>query len=522
MFKWTLSHLERANMIKIQLMAYICKIDAYDRIKAHYRKTYKQPLPKSNELPIGHDRSILPPGWLYWLISNYRRFTISYVCYVLVRELLGTQIESILRRIGVELKLPIRCYLLGRYILDGRVDDLATVLMAWSLIIWVAIEKLTKPYNMSVAYFLFLDERDLGAIYSMLGPDNSMVLTLDQARDLSAQDQLVLDTMFYRQRQQTCVVYRLRSNRTREAHQELRRFLAKMTLSTVMVNGTLLTIILGLIAYVAATDEHYLQKYPDCNPELQQLKAKAGRLAANSITLTGHHSLAFMGDLLENLIYWVEGCLMCTYVPVVANFCVRDLLIQWRHIDRRIGHLRRQAMDRNLGKTRRVVVPARGYENVMSLLVAEISDFFGNVDKANAYMSHWLNNFVGWCLVLCISYAYLTRVRGIQHLSVGLAFVMCYVAAGVAAGSYASLIVHRTCTRSYARLCSLMAYDLSKRKHDFETIIELFVQERSCFWLFYQYRFKATTLLTTTGWALSLFCISAGLLQRGIVKGASP
>jgi hypothetical protein len=519
MFERALNYLRRTDAIKIQLMAYICILDVYDRIKAHYRNTYGQTLHESNRLPISQDRLALPKS--YRFISNYIRFVVSYACYVLVRELLGTQIESILRRNGVELKLPIRCYLLGRYVLDDQVDDLATLVMAWSLVIWVAVQRLTKPYNMIAAYFLFLDERDLDAIYSMLGPDNSMVLTLDQTRDLSARDRLVLDIMFYRQRQRTCVIYRLRSNRTLEAHQELRCFLAKMTLSTVAVNATGLAIILGLIAYVIATDEHYLKKYPNCHPDLERLKAE-GRLAPNSVTLTGHHSLAFFGDLLENIIYWIVGCVMCSYVAVVCNLCVRDLLIQWRQIDRRIRHLRRQAMDRNLGKTRSVVDSStRDYEDDMKLLVAEISDFFGNVDKANVYMSDWLNGFVSWCFILCISYTYLTQVKGVQHLSVGLVFVMCYVATGVGAGSYANLIVHKTCTRSYVRLCSLMAYDISRDKRSFEAIIELFVQERSCFWLFYQYRFKAATLLTATGWALSLFCISAGLLQRGIIRTTS-
>jgi hypothetical protein len=521
MFKRVLNYLERTSVIKTQLMTYICILNVYESIKTHYQRAYSAPVGRPNKLPFSCGHAKWPAS--YWYILLFRRFTVSWAVYVVVRQLFSARIETILRRY-FKLELPIHCYLLGRYVLDEKIEDEFVVTLGMALVIWTAMERFSKPYNMSTAYFLLLDEHELDAIYSMLGPNKSIVLVFQQINELSAKDRLLLDTMFHRHRQRTSVVYRLRSNRTREAHQELRRFLAKLTFITVAFNSILAVIIAAVVIHIIMTDAHYLREYPNCFPKLERLKAE-GRLTQDSITLAGHHLVAAVGDIWENVVFWLEPCLLATYVPVTANLCAQDLLIQWRSIDQRIRRLKQQAERCCLGWLRRndnsvQAVAAGGmYESDLTALFDEISDFFENVDKANVYMSDWLNNFVGWCFVLCISYTYLTQVKGIQQISFSIAFVMCYIAMGVAGGSYASVVVHKICTRTYPSLCSLMAYDLSRIKRNFWPIIELFAEERSCFILFHQYRFKTATLLTATGWAFSLFCISAGLLQKGIIAG---
>lgn len=477
----------------------------------------------SNQFDIGLRGVARAPIWF----RAFRGFTTIWLTYVVLRYLLGDQLDRVAARL-LALDRPLHCYLLGRYILDENVADMTAFVFASAHLAWRLAQALLKPYKIGAFYFLILSSHDLELIYSKLGDGQSanqcLELTLRESDELSRRDQFVLDTFCYRSIEPTRIVFRLRANRTRAAHRELRRLLARLTLvCTLLVAPTACLITLAFLL-LGLTDRRYTGAYPNCEPHLQRLR-DSGQLGAWSMSFTWHKFYSLVGDIFENVSIWLESGLVTTVGPAAAYLLNYDLTMHWRGIKQKLEALRASAARVRweplagppAAVLERATIIGRSndqHSQQIKQLISEINDYFQQISVADKSITHYLSGVLFGGLALCCTYTYFTRVRCIDRLPPGLTAVLIWLLVAIAVSCHGSLMVHRFCWRSYPAICSLMAHDHLKREHNFGTILEFYATRRTCFKLLNQFPFMPTTFLTIVGWGFSCFCIISSMLDR--------
>jgi hypothetical protein len=522
-----INFIRRSQVARAQMLAYICIFSVHGKIRAHYLETYGNKLEhEQNRSEVSSRRSSLL-GSIEWrnfpsaprLFVIFRTYTTIWLSYIIVKFILINHMEQSISKY-FKLELPLHCYLVGRYILDQKLAELTGLIFAVAHLSWRFAQIFVKRYQFSVCYFMLFKEHDLNSIYSVMqSRQSSIEISISEINNLSPTESLLINTMCYRIRLPTKVILRLRVNRTRDAHLELRRLISFLTLivASIVLPGTLvLTVVFNIFI---TDDRRYISVYPKCDPYVQERIAKLDDRW--SCTITGHHVYAFIGDHLENIALWLEGGLVTTTATAFVYLLNYDLVIHWNGIKRKINLLCDIARQRSLHAKytmtltySRTMCKSNDFQSQqIRLLMAEINDFFDQMNKASKSLSVFLNGMLISCLVLCCVYTYFTRIKKIHQLPPDVVVVLSFLAICLLIASYGFLMVHRCCVKSYSTICSLMAYDLVKNECNYGAIIDYFAGKRSCFRIMDQHPFLATTFLTLIGWSFSCFCIISGMLQ---------
>lgn len=450
------------------------------------------------------------------LLRIFRMFSTSWMAYVVIRYNLMDRIGSIANEL-ISLEMPIRCYLVGSYVIHETMNEITAAILSGTHILWRAYQTVVKPYNLSIMYFLQLQEDDLAMFYASLDANQSIELTISAGSQLCAKQSFLLNLMCYKISSKTKVIYRLRQNRSRSAQVELARYTSKLTLVASAVFLSLATILISLITALILLDDRYLRLYGQCDPELQQLK-RDGMLDWFSITITPHRLYAGIGDGLENIVLWVEGGLICIVGPCSVSLINYDLILCWSGISKKIELLASLMQSESLQRTvvvsrRSIIGRPEGAQSVINELFAEINDFFSQVRAADEIISTFLDGaFVGWA-ILCGIYSYIIQVNSMGELPLNIALLMTFFVVGISMPCFSLLKLHEICMSSYPKLCTMMAHDPMKHQHNYGVIMEYYNRRRSCFTIMGQFQFGPTTFLTVIGWTCSCFCIISGMLR---------
>jgi hypothetical protein len=480
-----------------------CLAASLERLDEHHRASSAQS--KRNQLEW---RDF--PGEPRWLFL-FRVFTTCWMAYMVVRYLALNHLVS--KQTQAETKL--HCYMMGRYILHDSLAEITGFVFAASHLIWRIVNMTGRSYKMSVIYFLLLSGNDLSLIYSSLDGSQSIKLMLSESQDLRPKERFLLETMCFRVDRPTGVVFKLRSNRTRESHLRLRRALARLTIILAAATLAVASVLTPVFTLVISLDSTYLAHYPDCDPELQQL-ASACKLSRWSVTFNRHHVIAGIVDGLETAAMWVEAALVVLGAPGFLCLVNWDLMLQWRSIDRKITTLLQVAKRWNC-----LITCSRGRSFLNQLdalqvaireLHLEINDFYEQVGDVDRLLSIIIVVVVVAWLLLCAGYAYMTRGQSVQmHLVVKL--TMLTLLAAIMGLCYGCFLLHRLCSKSYTTLCSLMAHDPGKQRDSYSSTIDSFVKQRSCYRTVSDQPFVPTSFLKFVGWTLSCIAIISRTFQ---------
>lgn len=67
---------------------------------------------------------------------------------------------------------------------------------------------------------------------------------------------------------------------------------------------------------------------------------------------------------------------------------------------------------------------------------------------------------------------------------------------------------------TYPNICSLMAWDYSRHKHNFIEILDYFNRKRTCYTIYRNYPVTTTFYLTIIGYSFSFFFILGSIDRR--------
>jgi hypothetical protein len=224
------------------------------------------------------------------------------------------------------LRLPIHCYLIGRYILEQSMAEVTGAIFAVAHLLWRLSQTFAKPYRLDLIYFMLCSEHELEQVYSKFDCDKSFEIITRDDNQLHPLDRLLLTTMCYRIKQ---------PNRTRQAHSKLRRIIAKITLFVAIIVVPTTIVLTISFTILALTDDRYLYVHPNCDPELQQLKDDH-KLSSWSMTPTSHHMISLAGDYFENIAIWCDSGIVTTVAPASMFLLSYDLVMHWNRIKKKI------------------------------------------------------------------------------------------------------------------------------------------------------------------------------------------
>jgi len=149
-------------------------------------------------------------------------------------------------------------------------------------------------------------------------------------------------------------------------------------------------------------------------------------------------------------------------------------------------------------------------EGHVSDLHAQIFDFFTQVERVDVAASDILTSAVAFWLGTFTALSFYLMLNQDVELTPSLRFLQIAGFFMISTLTRALLTLHRTCTKSYVILCSLMAYDQTTRKLDYIKLMAFFSgdRRRTSFTLFRTILFTPNTYVTMIGWSISCYFIT--------------
>lgn len=534
------NYLERFEVVRFQMLAYIRMVSLSFPLKQRYQDIYGQHHGKANKLASKQDQN-KPPVLviddddelvdlklqslndanlnprrilvIFKLFDVFRLFTTFWMIYEIVKFYSIGRDELIERVTGIKLARPLHCYLAGRFLVQERFGDLIALIFAILHLSWRSYQSFQRPYSLSLIEFMLLSEKELEMVHSrLLPPGRSIELTIGDHKRLSARTRLILETMCYQNHGKQRIVYRLRPNRTPDTHLRLRRAIARLTYACLAVFMSITVILtIGFVPYLVL-DQTYMRMYPNCDLQLVHLKEE-GRLAWWSITLTGHHWYVGLTDGLENAVMYAEGGMVVYTGITLFSLVSMDMSQHWTGIKRKLDSLHKRIETDHCSRISIHIEKSSEFQLEVKDLLASMSDFFRQVKLLDEVISGFLVGTLFCSLLVCALLTYHSRVHSIQQLPFQVMMVVALMATWAVTAAYGCLSLHNYCVSSYPNLCSLMARDSMKHRHNYEAIVDFYTKRRSCFTIMKQVPLLPTTFLTMIGWTFSCFCIISGLLR---------
>lgn len=441
------------------------------------------------------------------------------------------------------LERPIHCLLLGRFMMNESFSYIISGAVASLLLYWrICLRLLNRPYKLSGLHFLLLDPKELDSLHKQIGAfcdsklkrkfllqnqatscpiEPSIVLDESEALQLKPRERFILDTMCFRVRHQNELIYTLRSSRTPSEHARMRKLVVKLMLLAASMIVIVLALTLTYSLIMLGSDERFLRAYKGCDAHLERLK-RSDQLAPRSITLTRTHLIAMSVDLLENLIFWTDGCLIAfcgTGTIFILNY---DLMNYWKRISAKLERMQTwtrvswyatSSIGGDQKEATRRELRART-ERATHQTQAEIFDFFAQVREVDTFISDELNLVTFAWLLLTSGLIYTTQIKAIDRLPTDVILFLLLLAATVFISWLGLLTLQRLSSKSYVTICSLMAYDKTGHWQGFWTIMDLYQRKKNCYTWLHQYSFEPTTSLKIIGYSFSGFFLIVSLFRN--------
>lgn len=517
-------------------------------------------------------------GLTWPILVSYGKFSTCYLIYILCKHV---PIDTdYLFGLIFQLVRPTKCYKFGRFLLYQSMDssDFMASLFASYHVLWRSIRHFAKlPLRMSMFIFMTHPERDIERVYSIVESrrKNSASLKEDCDRSLDCVSStvgkiftckpedgakfidefnfstLMLESnMYYRINFESKTIYKLRANRTREARVRLKRLTALVTIICYSTFACLFLALFPCIMLTILSDLSYVEMYPNCDSELDQLHREQ-RISQWSSSLIGTNNplrlINAIFDLLDNFILWIDGACSVMIVAPMAYIVSFDIFVYWEglhanlvklldlyrqeHLDRvELGlnlplSLYRQSLtlENHGGKIRPRLndhkLPTKQERRLARLIYEtqqEMSDFFKQAEDANNVITDILTFTV--CVWL-FSYTLINYYSlKIKSLATGEWVIQSLGFSLVSALALLLLNLYRCTRKSYPILCSLMALDRSEYKQNYTKLLEYYTDRRKhTFSIFRSYPYLPQTYMTFLGWTLSCSMIVNNLyttLQR--------
>lgn len=532
-----------------------------------------------------------------WLQKLYDAFSIFYMCYALIRScfkrLLFPWLDQLL---GQWVGLPARCIFMGHFIFHPSIEELALILFTSFHLSWRLTQRFSgRHYMLGAGTFLLQSERDIKRFLKLMWENrngfyltNSHVpinfdladgcpivalvtsrlekyadlraLICDSKAKLSVHEHFLRHLMCYEVYSERGIYYKLRPNRTLEAHRKLAHHLVQaFTFCACLLLSTVVTFT-PVVVLIILSDYFYAQHYAGCSPQLDRLLA-AGKLGYLSQSFSGHHLVSDLWDNVENAVVWFESGIATTLVLGFTYFLNCDILLYWQHLHQRL-QLASRLMQRQfrlqlqleLGEPKarhlRLISSLAEDERMfyscasslavnsapggsrspewlldeqrgqLSVLINDIQyeaiDFFLQVEQADLIVSDILTAAI---LIWLISWAALTfysLAEMDESVPLIVKAVQLFGVFVITLATLYLLTLHKCCTRSYKLICTLMAHEQTHRtKRQFIKLLEFFSERnRTTYTLFQHYPYLATTYISIIGWSFSCSAVAYALLGR--------
>lgn len=495
-----------------------------------------------------------------WVFRVYNYLSNVIVCWVFFKYFVPAPFAQVGKLfystfIGDNLQvLASHCYVFGRFVIYERISEesfgclLASFHLSWRLTEWL----LDRSGLLNVVVFLLQPEVDIRRFLHRLnsstayGRRNTLVVSSitgkitsvsihstlyvsNSSTHLTDHDLFLCHILCYKVNYPGLVVYRLRPNRTLEAHRRLVRWFSSATLWATLGFGLLALPITSYLIFIVHFNRlRYQNSYPNCNVQLSNPFQQQTDSSLWSTSLGSHHLASLAFDWLETSILWVDSGLALIYLLTFVYFLNRDLLIYWGHLDCKIrrmlletrqkyailNHHRHFGSGDTTDNSTMIMFGSflsEEFELEVYQLQAELADFFRQINGVDLLLSDiFSHSLVIWLTTfgLCCSWAVEMYSNSGDAVGVFLLLACLFAFLGFSAAAISLLSLQRNCRLSYPRLCSLMAYDQSRYKRQFIEIINFYTNKnRTCYTLFHLYPFSSATFISIIGWSLTGYLV---------------
>jgi hypothetical protein len=527
----------RLAIIYVQLYAFNRDQAARNTYKGKYKLSLYRNQVESQATTTEHCKSDTKRGSYKWhwrdfppmhpCVSWYRAVTTIYFVYILIKYIT----PSVANLSGLlNLSKPAHCYAPGQFLVYDQPNGSCAACFACFHLFCRVFSLLNPPVAVSTLNFLILDDHDISLYHELIETSTRTTNPgkyFDELRKaMSHYDytrfQMMHDIMGVTIDYGSARVPKVRPNRTKQACEDLRNFLIGSASLGAAMFALVVCSVTTLLLTLHANDQSYLNRYPNCDPYLEQLQ-RAGLVPADrwSFHLTRNELVGIIFDTLENLFLWLDSGLSlftCVVFTLVLN---RDLIVYWNHLDRKIGLLlefsRRKRTCPRRGQGRPVnadeSVLSSSYDQSIYELHLEICDFIGHLRRANDLVGDMVTTVVNvWFTVFAYIIYNLISLR--QMIPAGLNVTLMIIFFVTSVLCVLATEVHRNCLKSYGKICSLMSHDDSCHKRHFAEILDYFIRKHTCYKIYHGYSMTTTSYLSILGYSASCFFIIGSLYNR--------
>lgn len=136
--------------------------------------------------------------------------------------------------------------------------------------------------------------------------------------------------------------YFLRPNRTLTAHKHIVHVMNTIWYFSLLAYWVIFIPVQPFIVDAALWDVNYLNNYPTCSPDIEELHRK-GQLSRWSLTLSliplNHRLLAGTFDVINNCILWQENLAALIFPSALVMLLAEDLILYWKSIRHKLDCL---------------------------------------------------------------------------------------------------------------------------------------------------------------------------------------
>lgn len=460
---------------------------------------------------------------------------------------------------GLEVWQGLHCFSFGSLVIhyDYSEQFFGCLLSAYHILWRLAEAALDRPFSLNVVLFLLQSKEDIKRFIERLEATNEIIQRsrrrlrdkgLSFGHDSQAAPMGLNYTRLTYQERHLCkimcykvvflssqnsrahwgedrpkILYKVRPNRTLEHRERLANRLASMSLIVAVSFGAVgITSTIYIATVVVFNQRRYANNFSGCLVEFSKSEWSLPQL-------TSHRLSAIIGDVLVNLIVWVESGLALVYSLTFISFLNEDLLDYWAEVDAKLQKLRHEceqmyliyykdAPDDGTGEVK-LNSALRDSNDRVLLFQAEMNDFFKQIKQTDLFISDVISHGL---LIWLTSFGYLSyksadlwsrpETREFAMFCIGCCMI---VFIGYSALSLSLLSLQRNCHSSYLAVCSMMAHDQSTNKENFLLLLQNYTtRNRTCYTLLQQYPFSSSNFLSFIGWSLTGFLILDSIYHR--------
>lgn len=555
--KKILEYLQSDTVVRYGILAAIYSQNDHHAIKSQHDRRVKNVYRfmvdskiQPNDESINKLASLQEWDWrgipkFHWVFVLWEVFTNFYYVYIIIKNFYLRYLER------YSITSNANCYLLGKFHATSIVvvDEILAIGLALIMIAWRLIRR-SASQTMTMPYVLCFTKRDLNEYnYSYIRDMSGRRVSFHHSRSETSSplkdgliDSFFHDNLSYRVQVGDFVYrYNLKPNRTRSAISEFRK-----TFTNVFLYITMGLIIVELILFLWIFDqsiekEHYENNFPKCGVEIYWIRKGRPLLDINWYRL-----LILLFDMIENLSIWLVLGPSVFFGVQLVMMSHNDLIVYWQKLHKRVVQCHISLRDdyyksiwslskvKNDSTSDPVVVTAYLYHKrqdeldyEMHELQCQIHDFFEQIKRTDRYISDTLSFIIFIWFSILLIYIYLSingqaySFRGFMHhgarieetspfnlVIILLPMIMTFIV------GWHLLNLHQRCLVTYCHLCPIIARYQSKKKLSFLSVMDYFINRRTCYTIFRINPFLPTTYLSIMGYTFSCFFMLRSLFEN--------